>query len=183
MSLSRPAPSRRPARRAPRALGSRLLRGVLGVFGGYLLAFHALALWRRIEEASLLQTGVALRWLASALLLVLLWRLRGGLRSRRRLIALSTLVLLLHLGAGGPIDLQHHPDASRPLLVVLPVGLALGGFALLGLGPGLGRTASLGLPAEPSGRIAIRLGVPPSRTLLRSLAARAPPVVSSLSGR
>lgn len=61
-----------------------------------LLIFHAVLLWRRLHDASILQPAVLARWIASALLLAVLLSVRK--RTRHVLLLSLMLAALLHVG-------------------------------------------------------------------------------------
>ena len=98
-----------------------------------LIAFHAVLLWQRLVDATLLEPVPALRWLATLALSAVLWRWnRNGvslLRGRAALV-FWLLVLLLHASFWGP--LSEATDScegwsGQELLLALPaITIALG---------------------------------------------------------
>ena len=71
-----------------------------------LIAFHAFLLWQRLLDLSLLKPGPAIRWLATAALLVGLYRLHrqgASLIRGRNAAVIWLLVLLLHASFWGPL--------------------------------------------------------------------------------
>jgi hypothetical protein len=93
---------------------------------GLLVAFHAVLLWQRLAESTLLQPVPAIRWLATVALVAALYKLhRSGvslLRGRGAVI-FWLLVLLLHVSFWGPMAdaAASSEDWSGPgLLLALP---------------------------------------------------------------
>lgn len=174
-----------PTLRGRRSAGLGIRLG--GLFGvAALVLFHLLLLWRRLEDLSLLEPPVILRWLATvALLGALVYLGRSGiplLRGRKALV-LWLLVLLLHVsvaapGPAGEPDSGGLAEAALQLTLALP---AVGSTALLLLLALMGLLAHGGLALsaakDPWPRTAIRV---PSSFLqlnraLPSLANRPPP--------
>jgi hypothetical protein len=91
-----------------------------------LIAFHAVLLWQRVLDLSLFKPVPAIRWLATAALLIGLYRLRrrGGSPLRgRAAIVLWLLVLLLHVSFWGPLPAAtstFEDWAAGGLLLALP---------------------------------------------------------------
>jgi hypothetical protein len=116
MSASRPTRSERLGRRVARTAGASACVALAG--------YHALLLAARLSDFSIAEPEVAARWAGALALAALAWALRRrglAIASGRTGLALSTLVLVLHLGAP-PLS----PDA-RPgdaLAAALPLGLA-----------------------------------------------------------
>jgi hypothetical protein len=119
----KPRPTCEPVRTTLSILGSAGL-----ALTGALAGFHFLLLWRRIQDLSLLQPGVALRWLVAAALLAAmacLTRTGGSLFRGRRALVLWLLVLLLHGGAVAPAHdtvFSVDPRGGMPWLLALPAG-------------------------------------------------------------
>jgi hypothetical protein len=102
--------------------------------------YHAFLLWQRVADLTLLEPAVAVRWLATLLLLLGLFRLhhRGvPLIWGRKALVFWLLVLLLHVSFYGPLaegveasfDIQH-----AGLMLALPatvVVLALAAVCLV----------------------------------------------------
>ncbi len=140
--------------------GVRALRllyiGGLTALVGWLVAFHALLLWRRLVGRSLLEPGAALRWLAAILVIAGLLRLhRSGVSLLRGRHALACWLVALLIHAGLPVGVPGQVAAGVPdpaLLAALPVVLSVAAT----LAPLLRRLG--GLPAgalvasRPSGR-------------------------------
>ena len=91
---------------------------------GALVAFHVWLFAGRLRDDSLLEPGVAVRWLLAFALVglaVLFRRQRLPLGSGRSGVVFWLLALLLHLG-GTPLPFPDDPAAE--LLVALPLGVA-----------------------------------------------------------
>lgn len=165
----RDLPAAAPAAGASRLVvrAGRALRVVLPLAVAVLAAFHALLLWRRVADLSLLEPAVALRWAGAALLLAALplaRRLGIPLLRGRRAVVFWVVVVLLH------VQLLPAPLATadgEPLLTLLPaVASVAAALALLGA-----LAACAGRPAIPR----------PGRR--RSWRAVAPPRPAALSPR
>jgi hypothetical protein len=99
MKTSRPSPARSRAHRLLISASAVLL--ILG-----LAAFHAILLWQRVLDLSLFKPIPAIRWLATAALIVSLYRLhRQGvsLVRGRSAVVLWLLVLVLHVSFWVPL--------------------------------------------------------------------------------
>ena len=127
---------RQPRRSKPR----RVLAVITGSALVALVAlYHALLLWQRVADLTLLEPAVAARWLATLILLMVLFRLhhRGvPLIWGRKALVFWLLVLLLHVSFYG--SLAEDEDASfdiqrAGLMLALPatvVVVALAAFCL-----------------------------------------------------
>lgn len=119
MKTSRPLPAHARARKILVSASATLL-----VF--FLIAFHAILLWQRVLDLSLFKPVPAIRWLATAALLVGLYRLhrRGvSLLQGRSAIVLWLLILLLHVSFWAPLpELSSACDdwTGAGLLLALP---------------------------------------------------------------
>ena len=97
--------------RAWRQLRRSTPRRVLAVIAGPALValvvlYHAILLWQRVADLTLLEPAIAARWLATLLLLLGLFRLhhRGvPLIWGRKALVFWLLVLLLHVSFYGPV--------------------------------------------------------------------------------
>jgi hypothetical protein len=110
----------------PRPTTSTWRRALGWASVGLLVAFHAVLLWQRLVESTLLQPVPAIRWLATVGLAAALYKLhRNGvslLRGRGAVI-LWLLVLLLHVSFWGPMTdtASTYEGWSGPgLLLALP---------------------------------------------------------------
>lgn len=127
-------------RQARRAKPRRVLAVIAGpALVALVVLYHALLLWQRVADLTLLEPAVAARWLATLFLLVVLFRLhhRGvPLIWGRKALVVWLLVLLLHVSFYGPLaegadasfDIQH-----AGLMLALPatvVVVALAAFCL-----------------------------------------------------
>lgn len=163
-----------------------LRRGVVRVFVGTatlgLVLFHLRLLWQRFSDQTVLEPMVAAKWLATALVVGGLWRLkvRGHrLVTGRRAGVLWLLALLLHVqlpvavptDLSGPVDLGWlfalPATASFGAVVVLTLGLTLAALAAAAVRPAEGG-------ARPNPR---RLGRPLARAL-PAVSCRPPPHLS-----
>ncbi len=121
-------------------------------FAVTLVAYHAVLLFERIADASILQPAVLAKWVASALLLGAAFLLRSVPVSRRGLLTFWLLVLVLHV----PIE---HVDAESIAQIALVLGVVLIGMAVQ-------RRDTRAVPARtptplPARRIAARMLIPP----------------------
>ncbi len=127
-----------------RTKGRRLLLGVGGFASTAALAvFHGRLLLQRLSDGSLLQPIVVTRWVASALLALILLQLwsRGlPLMRGRRAGVLWLVVVLLHAMAPGGAVPAVGPAAEG----ILPVALAMAAFLALAVAaaPRRGQTAA-----------------------------------------
>ncbi len=119
MRMSRPSPAHSRGRRLLVSLSATLLTALL-------IAFHAVLLWQRVLDLSLFKPVPAIRWLATAALLIGLYRLRrrgvSPLRGRTAIV-LWLLVLLLHVSFWGPLPAAtstFEDWAAGGLLLALP---------------------------------------------------------------
>lgn len=99
MRTSRPSPAHSRMRKMLISASATLLIA-------FLIAFHAVLLWQRVLDLSLFKPVPAIRWLATAALLVGLYRLhRQGvsLVRGRSAVVLWLLVLVLHVSFWGPL--------------------------------------------------------------------------------
>lgn len=164
---------------------SRAIRIALGVSALALVLFHLRLLWLRVSDQTVLEPWIAAKWLASALLVVALWRLKvAGRRlfTGKRAAVIWLVALLLH------VQLPVAPSAASPLtgalepgswLMALPVGVSMGAALALALALGLAllaaatpRRAVTGLRAST-----LRLGAPLAGAS-PTLVSRPPPAVS-----
>ena len=146
--------------------------GILAVAG--LVVFHAGLLWSQLAAGRLREPEVALRWLAAALVLGVVFRSRRAgatlLRSRRGLV-LCVVVALLHLNAATPAELEAGAAAGvTHTLLALPatsVPLAVGlGLALLLLAALRGFEAPPAIAFASTPAVGLpRLAAPPSSCL------------------
>ena len=130
--LSPPMRTSRPSSTHPRV--RRLLisaSATLAILG--LTAFHGILLWQRVLDLSLLKPIPAIRWLATAALIVGLYRLhhRGvSLVRGRGAVVLWLLVLLLHVSFAGPLADPSSPchglTGSEFLLALPAITVVLG---------------------------------------------------------
>lgn len=155
------------SRRLLSRAGSLLLAG--GIL--WLVGFHALLLWRRVADASIVRPGVLARWIAAALLIAglvaLQRRATAQLRGRHATLILWLLVAMLHIG---PAD-QSLLDGNH-FATLVQTGFALAQIALLGFAFLFGIRAAgyRKLLAVAPGSIALSAG-----TLATSSSPRAPP--------
>lgn len=119
MRMSRPSPAHSRGRKLLVSLSATLLTALL-------IAFHAVLLWQRVLDLSLFKPVPAIRWLATAALLIGLYRLRrrgvSPLRGRTAIV-LWLLVLLLHVSFWGPLPAAtstFEDWAGAGLLLALP---------------------------------------------------------------
>ncbi len=108
-------------------------QALAGVVTAALVLFHLLLLWQRVLDQTLFEPVPALRWLATLVVVLALYRLhRRGLslvRGRGALV-FWLLVLLLHASFWGPLaEAQTRDDSlsGQALLLALPaIGVSLG---------------------------------------------------------
>jgi len=179
MRTSRPLPAHSRARKLLASISATLLIALL-------IAFHAVLLWQRVLDLSLFKPVPAIRWLATAALLIGLYRLhcRGvSLFRGRSELVLWLLVLLLHVSFWGPLT---EPSSTcdvwtgTGLLLALPAITIVLGVLLPSIWKFLARALepaeSRDLPEVGSARhsqtYATRIGVLPI------LSCRPPPVFS-----
>lgn len=155
---------------------TRIQRRLLGA-GGFaataaLAVFHGQLLWQRLSDGSLLQPIVVTRWVASALLILVLLRLwsRGLplLRGRRAGILWMLVVLLHAMAPGGAV-----PAVGPAAEGMLPVALAMAAFLACAVAwaPRRGQTAA----RRPASRCRQR-SRRPSSGWYRALFSRPPPL-------
>ncbi len=94
-----------------------------------LALFHLRLFWQRLSDLSVLEPQIAFKWLASAALVVALWRMRRAgrrLLSGRRAGVIWLLALLLHVQLPMALPAESLTgDLERVgWLLVLPVGLS-----------------------------------------------------------
>jgi len=178
MRTLRPLPVHSRGRKLLVSLSATLLTALL-------IAFHAVLLWQRVLDLSLFKPVPAIRWLATAALLIGLYRLRRRgvyLLRGRTAIVLWLLVLLLHVSFWGPLPAATSTCegwAGTGLLLALPaISIILGNISpsirkLLARAYELSRSCDLSSIAFVGGSqsYALRAGVLPI------LACRPPPVV------
>jgi len=121
-----------------------------------LALLHALLLWGRLADGTLLKPAVALRWASAIALLATLWALRRRripLFRGRRALVLWCLVALLHATAApGALAEPGHgagPAPDAPSLV--PVGLTLAAALLAAALPGAAPSPASANPARSPG--------------------------------
>jgi hypothetical protein len=126
MRTSRPWPARAGVRKILLSASAALLISLL-------FAFHALLLWQRVLDLSLFKPVPAIRWLATAALLIGLYRLRRrgvSLLRGRKAVVLWLLVLLLLVSFWGPLPAATSTFegwAGSGLLLALPaISIVLG---------------------------------------------------------
>jgi len=116
------------------------------------VAYHAILLFERIADASILEPAVLAKWVASALLLSAAFMLRSVAASRRGLLIFWLLVLVLHV----PVE---HVDAELIAQIALVLGVVLIGFAVQTRNT---RAVPARTPTPlPARRIAARMLIPP----------------------
>ena len=149
-----------------------------------LVWFHVRLLWQRVADQTVFEAAVAVKWLATGLLVLALWRLRAHghkLFRGRRVGVIWLLALLLHL------QLPMVPvmaDAAEPTTVE-PIGWlwsipAVFGTSValaLGLLLTIAAAAAPRPPARRYGTAKRRLGAPVIGSL-PALASRPPPLLS-----
>ena len=130
--LSPPIRTSRPLL-VPSRLGKVLVSASAALLVALLFAFHAFLLWQRVLDLSLFRPVPAIRWLATAALLIGLYRLRRqgvSLLRGRSAIVLWLLVLLLHVSFWGPLAENTSTDdvwSSGGWLLALPaISVVLG---------------------------------------------------------
>ena len=170
-------------RQLRRSTPRRILAVITGpALVGLVVLYHALLLWQRVTDLTLLEPAVAARWLATLLLLLVLFRLhhRGvPLIWGRKALVFWLLVLLLHVSFYGPLaeGVEASIDIQRAgLMLALPatvVVVALAAVCLALLAGFLGALAvqsplTFSLLDAPSGP-----SLPTGWTL--QLASRPPP--------
>jgi len=110
-----------------------LVSGLALVAVATLVLLHVAVLWERVTQGRLSDPAVGLRWLAAAVLTVVLLTLRQRgvpLLWGRRALVFWLLVLLLHAGAAAPAEPGLRADPVR-LLFVVPVTVAPLGMLLV----------------------------------------------------
>ena len=117
----------------------RLLSLALALAGLWLVAFHAAIFWQRIADATILQSGVLGRWIASALLIGGLAAFRRRLSGRRARIVFWVLVAFLHLSI--PAE-ERVLDLESPVATLVQVGLTTLPVILLAITLALARICS-----------------------------------------
>ena len=148
---------------------------ILGAVAVALALFHLRLLWERLSDQSVLEPLVAVKWLASALLIVALWRLKAtGFRllSGKRAGVIWLLALLLHIQLPvAPVSVVPELSGLEPIgwLLALPASVSFGAALALALGLALAafaasaRPPSVAIRAVRTRRIgAAMAGVPPS---------------------
>ncbi len=173
--------------RARRRLRRSTPRPLLAVIAGpvlvaLLVIYHAVLLWQRVADLTLLEPVVAVRWLATIFLLLGLFRLRHRgvpLVWGRKALAFWLLVLLLHVSFYGPLaeGVEASTDIQRAgLMLALPatvIGVTLAAACLVLLAGFLGVP-----PARPASTFSL-LDAPGGPSLLAGwtlqLASRPPP--------
>ena len=105
--------------------GRVITRAAAALVVTYLVYFHALLFWQRVLSDSLFRPAVALRWLATAVLLVVMLKLlRAGvpLIRGRRAAGFWLVVILLHSSFFGPLSAEA-PIAGAELPVEIFLSL------------------------------------------------------------
>jgi hypothetical protein len=150
-SLPAPAPARVPR---------RALRWLVGATVALLAVFHGWLLIRRLVDASIAEPEVLLRWLgACGLLAGAAWlRPRGlSVSQGRPALVFWLLVLVLHVGAS-PVVVS--AVRAEELLLVLPLGLAAAGGALVAVERRLRRRVPAAPEPAPRPRAAAPVPLP-----------------------
>ena len=119
------------SRRLPSRIGSLILAG--GVL--WLVVFHAMLLWRRVADSSIIRPGVLLRWLAAALLVAGLVILQRRAQARRRghhaTLIFWLLVAMVHIAPADESLLNGNQFATLAQAGFAAVQLALLGLVFL----------------------------------------------------
>lgn len=156
---------------------------MLGAFSAGLVWLHLHLLLRRLDDLTILRPGVILRWTLGLLLVALLLWLRRQdvpLLRGRQALAFWLMVLMLHAGAGAPLEAGLRdglPAVPGPdeLLFVLPLALTVvllqAGRLVVRRAETLARESTQPRPRRPAGLLHPPLH--PGFTL--GLAPRAPP--------
>jgi len=179
MKTSRPWPAH------PRA-GKVLVSASAALLISFLIAFHAFLLWQRVLDLSLFKPGPAIRWLATAALLVGLYRLHrqgASLIRGRNAAVIWLLVLLLHASFWVPLaDLSSTSDGriGTGLLFALPAITIVLGFVF----PSIRKLLARALEHADFGDLPVVAFVGDSQSFalragfLPALACRPPPALS-----
>ena len=136
--------------------------------------YHAILLWQRVADLTLLEPAIAARWLATLLLLLGLFRLhhRGvPLIWGRKALVFWLLVLLLHVSFYGPLaeGVEANFDIERAgLMLALPATVVVVALAAVCLALLAGFLGVLAVQSPPTFRFstlqAVRLCRPVGRS-------------------